>query len=130
MFECGMIKSSKTKQYLIVIGTVCLIAVVLYVLNVRSREDGNYVVVTYNNMEKARFLLTEELVYDIETEEGYNRLEIKEGTARIVSADCSNQVCVHSKAIRYTNETIVCLPHKVSVYIEGTKEGVYDAVTN
>lgn len=130
MFECGMIKSRKTKQYVSVIGLVCLVSGVLYLIGLFARQDGNYVVVTYDNVEKGRFLLTEELAYEIQTKEGINHLEIKDGSARIISADCSNQVCVQSKAIRYANETIVCLPHKVKIQIEGEEEGAYDAVSN
>lgn len=130
MFGCGMIRSSKTKQYLLVIGLVCFVSFGLYLVRVVTRQDGNYVVVTYNNVETARFLLTEEITYEIKTKEGVNHLEIKDGSARIISADCGNQVCVHSKAIRYTNETIVCLPHKVTIQIESEEEGAYDAITN
>jgi len=57
-----------------------------------------------------------------------NVLVIKDGTAIMESASCHNQVCVHHAAISQTGESIVCLPNKVIVKIEG-KDGGYDAIS-
>lgn len=58
----------------------------------------------------------------------YNKLVIKNGTAEIVEADCPDKLCVKQRTISSTNETIVCLPHKVIVKIEGGKEADIDGV--
>ena len=44
------------------------------------------------------------------------------------SSDCHNQVCVNHKPISRSGESIICLPHKVVVQIEGGKEADVDAV--
>ena len=38
-------------------------------------------------------------------------------TETITSADCDNQVCVHSPAIQSPGETIACLPHRLILEI-------------
>ena len=46
-----------------------------------------------------------------------NVLAIEDQKADMVSASCPDKLCVQQKAIAKTNETIVCLPHKVVVTI-------------
>ena len=50
------------------------------------------------------------------------------GTVKMESSDCHNQVCVNHKPISRSGESIICLPHKVVVQIEGGKEADVDAV--
>ena len=49
-------------------------------------------------------------------------------SVRMESSDCHNQVCVNHKPISRSGESIICLPHKVVVQIEGGKEADVDAV--
>ena len=61
-------------------------------------------------------------------EEGYtNTLVIENGTARVVEAGCPDQICVNHGAIRYAGESIVCLPHRLVVTVEGGAPGDVDA---
>lgn len=49
---------------------------------------------------------------------------IEEGSVYMKSADCPDQICVKTKAIRTSASSIVCLPNKVVVEIvapDGTK---------
>lgn len=63
-------------------------------------------------------------------EEGHtNTLVIENGTARVVEASCPDQICVNHGAIRYAGESIVCLPHRLVVSIEGGQESGIDAGT-
>nr|MDD6336376.1 NusG domain II-containing protein [bacterium] len=56
----------------------------------------------------------------IDTPWGQNTVEIGEGQARILSADCSNQSCVRQRAIDRRGQALVCLPHRLVVSIEGS----------
>ena len=58
----------------------------------------------------------------------YNIVEIKDGEVSVTGASCKNQVCVRHGAISRAGESIVCLPNRLVVTIEGG-EG-YDAVTS
>lgn len=61
-------------------------------------------------------------------EEGHtNTLVIENGTARVVEAGCPDQICVNHGAIRYAGESIVCLPHRLVVTVEGGAPGDVDA---
>lgn len=60
-----------------------------------------------------------------------NIFRIQNGTVKMISADCKNQVCVHSAAISRTSQSIACLPNRVLLKIvnEEDKEA-YDAISN
>ena len=62
----------------------------------------------------------------------YNVVEISGGTVSVTEASCKNQVCVKHREISRTGESIVCLPNRLVVRIEGGSEegGGYDSVTS
>lgn len=61
----------------------------------------------------------------------YNTVEIKGGSVSVTEASCKNQVCVRHGSISSPGESIVCLPNRLVVSIEGSgKGGEYDSVTS
>ena len=48
--------------------------------------------------------------------------------AKMLTADCPDQLCVHQQAISKKNQTIVCLPNKVVAEVTGNTKKDYDAV--
>ena len=60
---------------------------------------------------------------------GYNIVQINDGQVSMIEADCHNQVCVNHKPITKSNESIICLPHKVVVEISGKEaDDGYDTI--
>ena len=92
-----------------------------------TRQSGGYVAV------QADGELLMELPLDQDTElvlgEGghTNTLIIEDGTAQVIEASCPDQICVRQGGIRYAGESIVCLPHKLVVTIEGGVQSDVDA---
>ena len=61
--------------------------------------------------------------------ENYNLLLIKDGTARIIEADCparGSTRCTNQGEKRYSGDNIICLEHGLTVTISGSKEGELD----
>ena len=48
----------------------------------------------------------------------------------MTDADCPDQLCVHQKAASKNHESIICLPNKVVVEVDGSEEREFDAVAN
>ena len=48
-----------------------------------------------------------------------NTLVIKDGTARVVEASCPDRICMGQGAIQYAGESIVCLPHRLVITVQG-----------
>ena len=63
--------------------------------------------------------------------DSYNTVRIKGGKVSVTEASCKNQVCVKHAAISAAGESIVCLPNRLVVSIEGSGEGGgYDTITS
>ena len=48
-----------------------------------------------------------------------NTLIIRDGTAQVIEASCPDKICVGQGAIQYAGESIVCLPHKLVITVQG-----------
>lgn len=99
-----------------------LAAVLMYVflLSPKSTAAGETAtaVVTVSGKEYGRYPLDKDQSVRIDTDGGYNLLEIKDGKAIMAEADCPDGYCVSHGGISRKGEVIVCLPHKLSVEIE------------
>ena len=54
-------------------------------------------------------------------------VEAADGAVHVASSDCPNQDCVHSGAISRAGQSIVCLPSRVAVTLEGAASD-YDLI--
>ena len=53
----------------------------------------------------------------IESSLGTNVIEVADGRVRCLESDCSNQTCVKQGWVSGQGQTIVCLPHKLTVQV-------------
>jgi hypothetical protein len=95
-----------------------------------ARDSSASVTVTVDGAAYGVYPLAEDQEIRIESETGYNILEIKDGSISVTEADCENQICVHTMAVSFDGGQIVCLPHRVVITIGGGKESGIDAATN
>lgn len=106
------------KNDIILLCAVLAAALTVFILTAVIKTDGALSVrVNVGNDEVYTYPLDEDCIRTINTSEGYNILVIEGGSAYISEADCANQICVSSASISRCGESIVCLPHKVSVTI-------------
>lgn len=56
-----------------------------------------------------------------------NICEIADGRARMIFADCPDQICIHQGAIDEKGGVITCLPNRVVIHAVG--EDIADAVS-
>ena len=89
---------------------------------------GNTAVVYVDGEEYGRYPLSQDTDIIIPGKNGLNNeLVIKNGEADIVDALCPDKICVHERKISRAGETLVCLPNRVVVEIEGERDEI-DAV--
>lgn len=75
-------------------------------------------------------------VYDLNTNQTIeigdgNVCRIEDGTAWMEWADCPDQLCVHHAHISRVNETVVCLPNRVTLtVIGGEEDGEIDTIVS
>ena len=109
----------------IIIGSILLFAFIFVLIIKLTQKEGKYVVVIFNQTEKSRYLLDEDLEVKLSFgDDKYNILVIKDGKASIKSASCPDQICVRQRSISKVGETITCLPNKTVIKIVGDKSEV------
>lgn len=103
---------------------VCILAAVSLILMLSGLpgKTGTEAVVTVDGKVKGVYSLDKDRTVTITTDYGKNTLEISHGHADMVSADCRDKICVRHKAVSRQGESIVCLPHRLVVSIEGSSD--------
>ena len=117
----------------IILAAVVILAAICAVFAVRAtRAHGADVVVTVDGEEQFRVPIDEDCERDIVTDLGTNHLSVSGGIARVTEADCPDLICVraYSGGISHEGETIICLPHRLVVSVEGGGDAGIDAVVN
>lgn len=90
----------------------------------------NIAVIEIEGKVYGRYRLSEYIepeIIEINTVYGYNKVQISKEGARVIDADCPDKIDVKRGLVKAQGESIVCLPHRLVIYIEG--EGGYDAVS-
>ena len=138
------LSSLRPRKHDLIIAAVIAAAVVcaFIILRAGSHTGAEAVVTARMNGEETEILrlpLDEDAETDIVTDLGTNHLVITGGRAYITEADCPDRICVTAwrDGICLSGETIICLPHRLYVTVEGDassdsrgSEGMPDAVVN
>ncbi len=123
--------NNKIKNDIILIVVLLLVAAVFFIAyRLLYADEGAYAIIEIDGDFHKQFSLDADITYTIPGASGINCLEIKDGKARIVEADCRVKICVIHRAIENSGESIICLPHKVVVRITGAGESETDAIAN
>ena len=113
----------------ILIGAVLLLAGLAFLWMQLIAAEGSKVVVRIDGQETAIYDLNEDINITIQGKNGgSNTLVIQNGQASITEADCPDKLCVNQGEIHRSGETIVCLPHRVVIEIQGGEESAVDGV--
>ena len=138
-----MIKDLIKKADLILLAVLLITGLAASLAIARSSAVGGQVVIkkagetigTYSLDEDRTLCITKDGKVsdynktDSQNETGYNILQIQDGKADMITADCHNQVCVDHKPISKGSEAIICLPHKIVVEIVKEKgDDGYDSL--
>ena len=105
----------------IFIGVLAAICVIVFIVfSVMHRSHGSIIVITRNGELYGTYNLSQNQTIEIENtdHEVTNTLQIKDGVAKMIEADCPDKLCMHQKAISVSKENIVCLPNRIVVTVE------------
>lgn len=117
-----MIKLTKGDKLLIVFVFILALGSMGYVRKQGLSNRDKYVSIQVNGKEIKKIIFDSNLVGNtipIETEFGYNLVEIGDNQVRVIEADCPDKIDVKQGYISRIGETIVCLPNKMVVEIKG-----------
>jgi hypothetical protein len=111
---------------IILILVLITASVLLFVLK-DNRKDGKLLKVSVNGSEICTLSLDEDIEYEIQGFISKNILIIENGKARMKEAGCPDKLCVKQGEISKAGESIICLPNRIIVSVEGGEESGIDA---
>ena len=79
---------------------------------------GAKVVITDAEHTRITLSLDEDTEQRIDSGDGWNLVRIRDGQVSVSAADCPEQLCVRHSPIDTAGETIICLPHKLTVEVQ------------
>ena len=113
---------TKADKILIVIVVLLSFASLGYINRQGLTDEDTYVSIQYNGEEITKVIFDRQIVgttIPIETELGYNLIEIGDERVRVIEADCPDQIDVEQGWISRKGETLICLPNKLVVELKG-----------
>ncbi|MFR8178363.1 MAG: NusG domain II-containing protein [Christensenellales bacterium] len=86
----------------------------------RGQRGSLTVVVTVEGREVLRRPLAMSDTYEIKQDDGaVNVIAVENGAVYMKEANCRDGLCIHQGKMKNAAKTIVCLPHKLVVRLEG-----------
>lgn len=92
-----------------------------------GKTAGQELLVTVDGEPFGYYPLTEDREIEVKQKEHINKITIRDGQVSMSFSDCHGQDCVNQHSISKAGETIVCLPNKVILEINGDNTE-YDAI--
>jgi hypothetical protein len=118
----------KKADFILFVVVIAIAALTMLFYAFYFNDSGSWVVVYQDGVEIERYAIEEDGIYTVNET---NTFEIKNGVVDMIESECKNQICVNHLPIENVGETIVCLPNKIVVTIEGDgEENTLDAIVN
>lgn len=117
----------KKNDWFLVIGVMAVAGLMFLFWSLSGKDSGGHVTIKVEGVEEKTYTLDQDQTIEIGTT---NVLQIKDGKARMIHADCPDQLCMKQRSISKQGESIICLPNRVVVEVSGTEDAGVDAVTN
>ena len=129
MSKKNRIKLTFCKGDAVVIFFVLMLAVLIGVVFVRTTgTDKGETVVIYRDGSKVQEISLYEDT-EILIENSYtNKVMVKDEKVAIVESDCPGMDCIHSGWIGGKGRSLVCLPNRVEIRIEGEMDSEVDFI--
>lgn len=112
-------------KYLILFIILVSLASMFLMKNDIFSYDEKYISIQVNGVEEKKIIFDKSVVgktIPIETEFGYNLVEIGDEKVRVIEADCKDELDVKKGWINSVGDNIVCLPNKLVIEIKGRRD--------
>ena len=111
----------------LVIAAVLILSLILLLIVNLTKTEGAVAVVEIDGVTVSEYRLSENGEHLLNG--GTNRLVIEDGCAYLNYSNCPDHTCERTGKIRYTGQTIVCLPNRLSITVKGSSDGGVDLVS-
>lgn len=118
-------KQLQTKTWILLLAAVCLALIALLILQKRSEKPARTAEVYLDGALYRTIDLSEDGVYRIESERGWNELTVRDGRLAVTAASCPNADCVRC-GWHNSGPPITCLPNRMTVRFPAASEDEVD----
>ena len=118
----GFMNMKSSKTWIVIFAALLVICAAAFLLLKRSGAQGTTAVIRVDGEIYDRIDLDAVAVaYDMEikTDYGYNILHIEHSGISVTESDCRDHICMKQGVVSTAGVPIVCLPHRLTVEIEG-----------
>ncbi len=122
-------KSGKLRNDIIFVSALLSVIILAVLGMLLFRTSGDTVTVTADGKIFGEYTLNENRTVEIKTDRGFNLLVIKDGKAFVETASCPDGICSSHKPVSYDGESIICLPNKVVITVQGQDKNVPDIIS-
>ena len=114
-----------TKTDKLIFWSVLLVSFLIFLFSnvIFAKTAGKTAVIEINGAPYASYdlaALTEEKTLEIKTEYGYQEIVLTKENVTVTKSDCGEKTCLGT--IEKQGEILICLPHRLIVKIEGSRE--------
>lgn len=113
---------TKGDKVLIVVVVILTIVSLGFIKSQAFSNEEKFVSIQIDGKEVKKIIFDSEIIgktIPIESEYGFNLVEISDQKVRVVEANCPDKIDVKRGYISKIGETIICLPNKMIVEIKG-----------
>lgn len=119
-------KNRYDRLFLVILAGVILL---LFLYQHFAGSKGSYILVTQNGEKIGEYSLLENQTFVVTDENhSYNTIVIENGQVWIDQADCPDKLCVKQGKISKSGQSIICLPHKLTILVQTDSRQEYDTV--
>jgi hypothetical protein len=137
--ENGVLQKLKKFRYLtinmltlpdkILIAGLVILTLLSFPVIKHFHREGRWVVIEADGGVVGNFSLDEDGLIPVDGKLGTTRVEIADRGVRVLDSPCPYKLCVKSGPISRSGETLICLPNRVVIRIEGGDGPSVDAVS-
>lgn len=105
---------------ILICAFVFLLSVIAIFALFMPKSEGKTVIIEVDGEKYGTYNINiEKKVIEIKSKYGYNIVSIGDGYAQVMYADCPDKLDVKRGKISKAGESIVCLPNRLRIYIQG-----------
>lgn len=116
-----------TKGDKVLIGFIVILTLISlgYIKRQAFSDENKFISIQVNGKQVKKIIFDKKVIgkkISIESEYGFNLVELGDEKVRVIEADCRDKIDVKQGYISKIGETIICLPNRMVVEIKGIKK--------
>jgi hypothetical protein len=115
------------RKDLLIISSLFALIFLTYLFNSFKSTLGETVVIQVAEKEPINLPLNKDRIIKVQGPLGESIIEIKNKKVRMLSSPCPDKLCVKQGWIDKTSQSIICVPNRIIIKIEGRAD--FDALT-